>query len=302
MLDIVLVGTGGMMPMPKRFLSSMLLRINGKLILVDCGEGTQVSLKIIGWGFKAIDAIVFTHFHADHISGLTGMLLTIGNSGREEALKLIGPKGLKVVVDGLRVIAPELPFDIEYIELDDWGGSVDIGEVTINYIPVEHRITCFAYRFDVKRKGKFDVKKAEGFKLPKIFWSKLQKGETVEYEGNVFAPDMVMGEYRRGISLSYCTDSRPVDWLPEFINGSDIFVCEGMYGENEKLEKAIEHRHMIFSEAATLAKKGNVKKLWLTHFSPSMSEPDEFIQNATDIFPNTEVGFDGKFDTLRFED
>ena len=125
MIDVALLGTGGMMPMPERFLSSMLLRINGRLILVDCGEGTQVTLKMLGWGFKAIDTICFTHYHADHISGLPGMLLTIGNSGRTEPVKLIGPPGLKKVV-GRRLAARVLKTWVEDFVDEDTGEVVSI--------------------------------------------------------------------------------------------------------------------------------------------------------------------------------
>lgn len=302
MIDVALLGTGGMMPMPERFLSSMLLRINGRLILVDCGEGTQVTLKMLGWGFKAIDTICFTHYHADHISGLPGMLLTIGNSGRTEPVKLIGPPGLKKVVEGLRLIFPELPFKLEYIEIDNVDCVIDFNDFSLKANEGDHRIKCLSYRFDISRKGKFSVEKAKTLGLPVNMWSILQKGGTVEYNGKIYTSDMVLGNARKGIRLSFCTDTRPVDSLVNFINGSDLFVCEGMYGENEKQKKAIEYKHMLFSEAAKLAKLGNVKELWLTHLSPSMKEPELFIDNAKKIFANTKVGYDRMHTRINFEE
>ena len=302
MIDVALLGTGGMMPMPERFLSSMLLRINGRLILADCGEGTQVTLKMLGWGFKAIDTICFTHYHADHISGLPGMLLTIGNSGRTEPVKLIGPPGLKKVVEGLRLIFPELPFKLEYIEIDNVDCVINFNDFSLKANEGDHRIKCLSYRFDISRKGKFSVEKAKTLGLPVNMWSILQKGGTVEYNGKIYTSDMVLGNARKGIRLSFCTDTRPVDSLVNFINGSDLFVCEGMYGENEKQKKAIEYKHMLFSEAAKLAKLGNVKELWLTHLSPSMKEPELFIDNAKNIFANTKVGYDRMYTRINFEE
>lgn len=300
MLDIALLGTGGMMPMPNRFLASAIVRLNGNVLIIDCGEGTQVSLKTVGWGFKAISTICFTHYHADHISGLPGMLLTIGNSGRTEPVTLIGPTGLIKVVEGLRVIAPELPYEIKYIEISG-GESFNINGFDISALCVEHIIKCIAYRIDVLRKGKFDVKKAMELNIPQKFWSKLQNGENITFEGKSYTSDMVMGTQRKGIRFAYCTDSRPTAQLPEFIYEADLFVCEGMYGEDEKLEKAIENKHMLFSEAAKLALKGQVKELILTHFSPALSEPEEFILNAQNIFENTVIGFDGILRNIAFE-
>ena len=303
MLDIALLGTGGMMPMPSRFLTAMMGRLNGRLLLIDCGEGTQVTLKTLGWGFKAIDVICFTHYHADHISGLPGMLLTIGNSGRTEPLTLIGPTGLKKIVEGIMCIAPEIPFPIEYIEIDESTKEpICINGFCINGLVVDHTIKCIAYRIDIKRKGRFDIKKAEKLNIPRKMWSVLQKEGKVYINGNIITDSMVMGEERKGISVSYCTDSRPVRTIPEFIKNSDLFICEGMYGENEKKQKAVENKHMLFSEAGKLASLGNVKELWLTHFSPSLSEPSLFVDNAKCIFENTIVGQDRMCKTLYFED
>ncbi len=299
MLDVALVGTGGMMPMPDRFLSSMIMRLNGRLLLVDCGEGTQVSLKKIGWGFKAIDAIVFTHYHADHISGLVGMLLAIANSGREEKIKLIGPKGLKFAADGLLRIAQELPFEIEYIELEE-NMHLNVIGLDIDFVPAVHSVNCLSYSFSLRRRGKFDAEKAKALNIPKKMWSVIQKQGVLEYNGEKYTADMVMGNERKGIKIAYCTDSRPFDELINLACKADLFICEGMYGENEKKNKAIENKHMLFSEAAMVALRAGVKELWLTHFSPSLSEPESFLDNASKIFANTVVGYDGMNKTIYF--
>jgi len=301
MVDITLLGCGGMMPLPKRFLTSMLARLNGRFVLIDCGEGTQVTLKMLGWGFKNIDAIMFTHFHADHITGLPGLLLTIGNSGRTEPLKLIGPKGLETVVSGLTIVAREIPFSLEFIEMDG-AQEFEISGFRIKSLPVEHRTICYAYTLEVDRPGKFDLERAAGLNIPKQMWSRLQRGEQVEFEGETYTPDMVMGEDRKGIKIAYCTDSRPVKTLPGFVRGADLFICEGIYGDNEKIDKAKEYKHMLFSEAAEIAKAADVKQMWLTHYSPSLTEPAEFLQNAASIFPGTHLGYDRKSETIKFEE
>ena len=301
MLDICLLGTGGMMPMPGRFLTAMLARLNGRLALIDCGEGTQVTMKQLGWGFKTIDVICFTHFHADHISGLPGLLLTIGNAGRTEPLTLVGPMGLRRIVEGLTLIAPELPFPIEYIELDKTASNpVRVGMFEIHHCPADHMVRCFAYRIDLHRKGKFDVKKAEALQLPKPLWGMLQKEGSVEYEGRIYTADMVLGQSRKGISVAYCTDSRPVDRIMKFVEGVQLFICEGMYGEDEKKQKARENKHMLFSEAAQMAKNAKAERLWLTHFSPSLHHPEEYLEVAQAIFPETELGEERKWITIEF--
>ncbi|MBV7276518.1 ribonuclease Z [Clostridium sp. PL3] len=303
MLDVCLLGCGGSMPVPNRCLTAMIASYKGRKILIDCGEGTQVSLKMLGWGMKTIDAILFTHFHADHIAGLPGLLLTIANSGREESLTIIGPKGLWHIVSGLRVIAPVLPYKIDILEFQGYGKTAkNIAGFNIGIISVQHTIPCFAYSIEVPRSRKFDKNKAEKNNVPMVIWNKLQKGEEIQYDGIWFTPDMVLGEERKGLKLSYCTDSRPIGGLKEFIKGSELFICEGMYGDDSYLEKAIENSHMLFSEAASLAKDGEVKELWLTHYSPSLGTPEDYLENATSIFPNTILGKDRLTKTLVFED
>jgi len=310
MIDVALLGTGGMMPLPHRYLTSLICRIDGSLLLIDCGEGTQITLKLLGWGYKNIDVICFTHFHADHISGLPGMLLAIGNSCRTEPLLIIGPRGIRNVVERLRVIAPVLPFEITFEELPVNAGEFKAnngepftnGEYLLSALPLDHGMPCLAYKIELKRAGKFDLERAEKLDLPKIYWKHLQRGEDVEYDGRRFTPDMVLGGARRGLKLCYCTDTRPTWELPEFINGADLFVCEGIYGDDEKLDKVTEHKHMLFSEAAAIARDGGVDELWLTHFSPAMPDPENYIDIARAVFPNTKLGRDRKTKTLIFKD
>lgn len=303
MLDVALLGTGGMMPLPGRFLTSLLCRLNGRMMLIDCGEGTQVTMKMLGWGFKNIDLICVTHFHADHISGLPGLLLTIGNAGRTEPLRLVGPAGLDVVTKCLCVIAPELPFPLVVTEIEkNEPFSAEIGEFCVSAYPMDHRVPCFGYSLAVHRRRKFDPGRAAALNLPKTLWSRLHKGEAVEHEGRAYTADMVLGPPRKGIKVAYVTDSRPVAGLAGFVRGADLFICEGLHGEEERLEKAIKHKHMIFREAAEIARAGDVGELWLTHFSPALVEPKSFLANATRWFPNTKAGFDRMTATLLFED
>lgn len=302
MLDICLLGTGGMMPLPYRWLTSMMARYNGTSILIDCGEGTQIAMKEKGWSPKPIDVICFTHFHADHISGLPGMLLTMGNAERTEPLLIIGPKGLEKVVGALRMIAPELPFELRFHELSQPFEQIDMGDYRIEAFRVNHNVICYGYNLIVERAGRFQVEKAKALGLPVQLWNPLQKGNVVEFEGKTYTPDMVMGSPRKGIKVTYCTDTRPTRSIEENAAHADLFICEGMYGEPDKQQKAREHKHMTFYEAANLAKAAEVSQMWLTHYSPSLPWPDQYLPQVTKIFPNAITAKDGQTIELDFEE
>ncbi|MBQ7246821.1 MAG: ribonuclease Z [Lachnospiraceae bacterium] len=302
MLDVCLLGTGGMMPLPRRRLTSFMTRYDGSSLLIDCGEGTQIGIKDKGWSFKPIDYLCITHFHADHISGLPGLLLAMGNAERTEPLTIIGPRGVEAVVKCLRVIAPELPFDVNFIELTEKTHVINAFPYEITAFRVNHRITCYGYTINIHRAGKFDVERAQSLGLPVRLWNPLQKGETVEFEGEYYTPEMVMGPPRRGIKVTYTTDTRPTQSIIEAAADADLFVCEGMYGEAGTREKAKEHMHMNFEEAAEIAAEARPHRMWLTHFSPSMVRPAEYADVARAIFPETYVGKDGMSDEISFAD
>ncbi len=302
MLDVCLLGTGGMMPLPYRWLTSLMMRYNGKSILIDCGEGTQIALKEKGWSPNPIDVICFTHYHADHISGLPGMLLTMGNAERKEPLTLIGPKGLTRVVSALRVIAPELPFEIECIEISENEQRFSFDGFCLEAFRVNHNVLCYGYALTVERAGRFQLEKVKELGIPMPYWSRLQKGETITDGDTVYTPDMVLGEARKGLKVVYSTDSRPTESVERQAEGADLLILEGMYGEPDKLIKAKENKHMTMYEAAQIAAKAQPKELWLTHYSPSMTRPDEFMRDVKKIFPNTVAARDGRTLELRFED
>ena len=302
MLDVCLLGTGGMMPLPRRWLTALMTRYNGHSLLIDCGEGTQVAIKEKGWSFKPVDVICFTHYHGDHISGLPGLLLTMGNADRTEPLTLVGPKGLERVVNALRVIAPELPFEIKFIEVTKPFEVLELNGYRISAFRVNHNVICYGYTIEILRQGKFSPERAREQEIPLKYWNPLQKGNTVEFEGRVYTPDMVLGPARKGIKVTYCTDSRPLEHIVEAAEGSDLFICEGMYAEKEKIVKAKQYKHMTFYEAADMAKRAGVKELWLTHFSPSLVRADDYMPQVRDIFANAYLGKDAKSVELMFDE
>ena len=302
MLDVCLLGCGGMMPLPYRWLTSLMTRFNGSSLLIDCGEGTQIAIKEKGWSFKPIDVICFTHYHGDHISGLPGLLLTMGNADRREPLTLIGPKGLERTVNALRVIAPELPFPIQYIEIEGAEQTFELNGYRLKAFRVNHNVLCYGYTLEIDRAGKFDPERAKEQQIPQMYWKRLQQGETIELDDRVLTPDMVLGPPRKGIKLTYTTDTRPTNSIRENAKDSDLFICEVMYGEKEKAAKAAEYKHMTFYEAAELAKEAGVKEMWLTHYSPSLTRPEEYMDEVRKIFPEAKAGKDKMSAEMKFEE
>lgn len=303
MLDVCLLGCGGMLPLPKRFLTALILRHEGKSILIDCGEGTQVALHLCGWSLKQLDHILITHFHGDHVAGLPGLLMTIGNNGRTEPVHIWGGMGLEQILNGLMVICPQLPFQVVCHELSiKEGEHFQLGALLVESLPVLHRVPCLAYSVSLPRLGRFEVEKAKALGLPIQQWGVLQKGEAVFHEGRLVEPKEVMGEARKGLKVTYSTDCRPGEQLVELARSSDLYVAEGLYGDDEKLEGAKEKRHMIFSEAALVAKKAQVGEMWLTHYSPAMMDPEMYLDRAREIFAQSLCGTNLMFKTLKYQE
>lgn len=302
MIDLLLLGTGGMMPMPNRWLSALLVRCRGEITLFDCGEGTQIPWRTTGWGFRSISAICLSHWHADHVAGLPGLLHTIANAGRTEPLAIFGPIHTTTVVAGLRVIAPQLPYEVIVRDLRPGERFALPGGMTGHVIAGDHRVPSLIYRVDVARGRGFDRAAAEASGAPITTWSLLQNGESVVVGDRVVTPGDVLGPERPGLAFGFMTDTRPVPAAATFLRDVDLLISEGTYGDTALLDKAISHKHMIFAEAATIARDAGANALWLTHFSHAMEHPEEFLPYAAEIFPNTTIGVSGLSTTLSFED
>ncbi len=302
MLDVCLLGCGGMLPLPKRFLTSLLIRHGGKSILIDCGESTQVALHLCGWSVKQIDHILITHFHGDHVVGLPGLLMTMGNNGRTEPVHIWGNPGLQRILDGLLVVCPQLPFEVVCHDITETDYQFMAGSLQVQALPVEHRVPCVAYSLVLPRAGKFDAARAKARNIPLQYWAPLQKGQTVTDGDTIYYPEDVLGAPRRGLKLTYATDCRPSEALTNLAQNSDLFVAEGLYGDEEKQPGAAEKGHMVYSEAATMARNAKVGQLWLTHYSPAMLEPEEHLSVAQNIFANSKCGTNLMTTTLKFQE
>lgn len=302
MLDVCLLGCGGMLPLPKRFLTSLLIRHGGKSILIDCGESTQVALHLCGWSVKQIDHILITHFHGDHVVGLPGLLMTMGNNGRTEPVHIWGNPGLQRILDGLLVVCPQLPFEVVCHDITETDYQFMAGSLQVQALPVEHRVPCVAYSLVLPRAGKFDAARAKARNIPLQYWASLQKGQTVTDGDAIYYPEDVLGAPRRGLKLTYATDCRPSEALTNLAQNSDLFVAEGLYGDEEKQPGAAEKGHMVYSEAATMARNAKVGQLWLTHYSPAMLEPEEHLSVAQNIFANSKCGTNLMTTTLKFQE
>ncbi len=300
MIELCLLGTAAMMPLPERRLAALLIRRNGRLLLIDCGEGPQVAVRQSGWSLARIDTICITHFHADHIAGLPGLLLTMGTAGRKKPVTLIGPKGLFPVVQCLRVIAPELPYPLWFEELDGPSHQTAFQDTLLSCFLLDHIIPCYGYSLALNRQGRFRRGEAEALGIPPALWGTLQQGKPVNVGERIFTPDQVLSPPRPGIKLAYCTDTRPVESIPLHGADADLLILEGTYADEGRADKARQYGHMTFAQAATQAKAAGAKELLLTHFSPTIIDMEAALATARGIFTDTYAGEDGMKRTLLF--
>lgn len=300
MIDVMLLGTGAMIPLPGRPLSSVLVRAEGELIVFDCGEGTQTVWRVYGWGFKRLSAICLSHLHADHVAGIPGLLHTVANSGRTEPLVIYGPPGTAAVIAGLRVIAPHLPYAVIVRELTSGDRAHLPAGLSATVVAGHHRVPVLGYRVERARQPGFDAGRARSLNIPVSLWSRLQRGETVVVDGRAVEPADVLGPPRPGIAFAFITDTRPVPDHIDLASGVQLLICEGTYGPSSYAGKAKGSLHMTFGEAASIARDAGVARLWLTHFGAGMTDPAEFLPEATAIFPATRVGRSGLLAELSF--
>lgn len=296
MLELCMLGTGGALPLPDRGLTACYLRVRGRGLLIDCGEGTQTAIRRLGWGFRCIDGMLITHYHGDHCGGLPGFLLSLGKAERREPFHIWGYTGLKAIVEGLRVVAPVLPFPVVLHEFSVERVELSMIGLEITGFRLDHGVPCYGWRLELPRQGAFQPQRAKALGVPVRDWKRLQAGETV----NGVTPEQVMGPPRQGIRLLYATDTRPTPDIIRYGRGADLMILEGMYGDETKRAQAEKNRHMLFAEAATLAREAGAKRLLLTHFSNCIDDPQAYLPLAQAIFPATEVAMDGQCLTIHY--
>ncbi|MBD5159805.1 MAG: ribonuclease Z [Ruminococcus sp.] len=304
MPEICLAGTGGMLPLKNRFLTSLYTEYNGKAVLIDCGECTQVALAQHGIKISRIEVILITHSHADHITGLPGLLLSIGNCSRTEPLDIYVPESAEKMIRNLISVCGMLPYEVNIHILPDTTPTDFTAEkidpmLTISTIPLSHSVNCIGYQLTLSRKPVFAPDKAKSLDIPVKYWKILHSGTAVTLDdGRTFTPEDVVKESRPPVTVTYITDTLPIPEITDFARGSDLLICEGMYGDMTKKQSMNDKGHMLMQDACSIALEAGVKKLWLTHYSPAESEPEIYSDTLREIFPEVTVSHDGEKITL----
>ena len=281
------------MPLPSRHLTSVLLRKDGDLFLFDCGEGTQVSLRRLNLRWKKISAIFISHTHADHVTGLPGILMLSSQVDRNEPLYICGPPKIREYVEmNRRVLDMYINYEIRIIEFTEGRTVYEGKDFKVRSFPLEHTKPCFGYTLEEEmRPGVFFPEKARKLMVPVgPLWSKLQQGEAVNNEnGETVDPSQVVGPLRHGRKFSYVTDTVYRPDIASNVSGSDLLICEGMFASDLE-ESAREKKHLTAEQAARIARDaGGVKKLGLIHYSPRYGsrELKRLKDEARVVFPET---------------
>jgi len=310
-MEAFVLGTGGTMPLPRRHLTSVLVRREGELFLFDCGEGTQVSLRRLNLKWKKISAIFISHTHADHVTGLPGILMLSSQVERDEPLYIIGPPKVADFIESNReILEMYINYEIVVRQLPDPRSPKIVYQgdgFSVRTVPLVHSRPCVGYVLEEDpRPGMFHPERAAASGVPRgPLWGKLQRGETVELEdGTAVRPAQVMGDQRKGRKFSYVTDTLPLKTIAPAVADSDLFICEGMF-ESALAETAHSKKHMTAREAAQIAAEaGGIKKMGLIHYSPRYTERDlkRLLDEAQEIFPYTFLSRDRQQLDIPYED
>ena len=307
MLDVTLLGTAALMPIPERALTAAVLACAGRSILFDCGEGTQTAARKAGVSLMSADVIALTHYHGDHIFGLPGLLQTMGMQGRAEPLTILGPADIQAELAPIMQLTGWTPYPITLMEMPPEGLQMQTlhkgwpKEARLFSYPTEHRVPSQCYAFTLDRPPVFLPERAKALGVPVQYWKVLQHGEAVSVEGREVKPEDVLGPSRKGLKFVISGDTVACDGLKTAAQDADLLISEATYGENDQAQTAIEHGHMTFAQAAGLAAEVGAKRLWLSHYSQMIEDTEAYIDNARQAFPDAVCGQDGMRITLKFD-
>ncbi len=303
-MKLTALGTGGGVPSLYRGLPAFALERNGEVFLFDCGEGTQFRIMRSHIKPGRLEKIFISHFHGDHVLGLTGLLMTLSQFSREKPLELYAPPGMKEFMDNMK---KHLNFRLDYelIIHEVTGGEIyKSKEYSIYAMPLSHIIFNLGYKIEeAERPGRFYPEKAIELGIkPGPLFKKLQDGHPVTLpNGNIVYPGQVMGPPRKGRKVVYATDTNPMSEMVDFAKEADLLMHDGMFSGDDDV-MAIERGHSSVKDAARIAKEANVKKLLLIHISPRYSDGEMLLAKAKEIFPNTIIAKDYMTLEIPYED
>ncbi len=299
-MDCFVLGSGGMMPMPKRRLTSVALRDEGDVYLFDCGEGTQVPYKELHLGQRALKLVAITHLHADHCLGLPGMLMLRAQMPDPPPLTVLGPPGLETFINHVRAdLAMYINYEIRVVQWEEGRSEVayEDEQVRLLWRRLNHSVLCLGYRLEQHvRPGRFDPTRADALGVPKgPLWGQLQQGEVVQTPcGQSVRPEQVLGPARRGLRAAFITDTAPCPGLESLLQDADIAFLEGMF-LSEHAQEGAKKKHLTVEQAAATATRTGVEEVVLVHLSPRYVEGDlpRVAEEAARHHPKVRVGKDG---------
>ena len=291
-IEVFILGTGGMMPLPGRGLTSVLVRREGELFLFDCGEATQIAFRRLGLRWKKISHIFISHTHADHVTGLPGMLSLSAQVERSEPLHVYGPPRVRAYIEqSLRILDIYIDYEIVIHETFDSGLLVAGDGYEIHACRLRHSKPCLGYTLvEGDRAGEFHPERAAELGVPRgPLWGRLQGGAAVTLDdGRVVESAQVMGAARAGRKFAFITDTAMVDGLDRFVADADLMICEGMFAQDLR-ESAHDKKHLTARQAGALARVGGVRRMGLIHYSPRYTERDlkQLLREAREEFPGS---------------
>lgn len=308
MIDVTLLGTAALMPLPDRALTAAALCCAGRGLLLDCGEGTQAAAGGAGVSLMNADVVALTHYHGDHIFGLPGLLQTLACQGRETPLTVVGPEGLEDAMEPILKLAGRLTFDVRLLRLPPEGLRLQRAHpgwpegALLSAFPTCHRVPSQGYVFKLQRSGRFMPERARALGVPVALWRRLQGGEAVEVDGGRILPEQVMGAARRGLKVVFTGDTSPCDAIASAARDADLLICEATFPSDDEAQLARERGHMTFSQAGEMAARAGARRLWLCHYSRRVADPQACVPLARAHFPGAVCGEDGMKLRLDFQE
>ena len=309
MLTVTLLGTAATFPQPDRALSSAVFSANGRHILLDCGEGTQLALHRQHVSPMKITLIALTHYHGDHMLGLPGLLQTMDTMGRSAPLSITGPmEGHEAILAAVLTLADELSYPVKFLPTSKDGLFLhDLDpkwplEAVLTAFPTVHRITSQGYRLTLGRTRRLNTERATAMGIPKALWRELQGGQSVTINGQTIQPSAVCGPERKGLTAVFTGDTAPCEAVEQAAQSADLLIMDATYSDSKHDDKAALYGHSTFIQTAALAARAGTKRLWLTHYSAMITDPESHLPAAQAMFSATECGADGKRITLTFRE